>query len=1101
MCGYEAVADSCLDAYWEEITFTDLEDPEYRPGKSGKIEWAIPKYNGTKESPNKELLMKSDIVRIGGHDWQIKFYPRGNDSDYLSVYVECMSIAAEGSKKKDRADAEAKESENSTKSTSEIPPPAAEPVGFQHTPLPLMNLEQVPKRQSVAAQVCVVLYNPDEPRVNYNRTCLHRFCPYSPDWGWTRFHGPHFQIGHRHRGQRQALLRNDKLAFRAYIRVMDDDTGCLWEHPTRDNPWDSFSMTGLQSLVSGPQTSKAYVPAISSWMLLRPFRTLLYQINTPDLANAERMKPKPMIGALQKILYSLRTLPPTSTNDNGWRQPVSLEDIMDAFSWYGIENLLNKVDVVEAWEVIRTKLEEELYGTPLYDQLEALFGRAKDRTTGLPTYKVSLEGVSNMQEAIDDSADIVAPNRTPPVLLQVELERQKFDMSSRSWKRVVQKIKLVDHIVLKDCGYTLYGIITQTDGLQSGLFNAVLRPNGPGGNWYQFSDKKDFSDGKEEQLVVCLSKKQAVDQFEGFASPKPQEVKESSVAYIVLYIRDDVSEEAFFANSEPAWEPPKWVVEEVNEDRGMGSPRDIPEGHYDPEQPSIAPTTTEANPEVTDSTIDLQIFNSKVFLAHEGPGFVNLYDKLPSGENMVQSITVNSKADWMAVRDKIASVTAVRDPRQVKFWVMDPSISYLKPDIRSAVPYPPDSRLNVLPSAVEDWSAEGRLWYHILDEASLPSLNTPSEKANDLAGQITATTNLQPIGWASTSQPPPPANLGEDTLMSEAEDDLPITILAVPQNNAIDRLAAIMGTDELNGNLSAAPPPPPGMNANPLVPAPPGPARGEIYFFLKRFEPATQKLVPIGSYIVKRGSRVDHTVHKILNVPKEASIAMYEEQTIAFASPLRRRKTFDDLSLPNGSIIIVQQGAPSDTSELSARAAFPDPATYLANLAEDRKFPHRREGVFALDYFGSEHYRGQVRAHMPHGEGTKIYFNGDAYTGAFQLGKRHGKGQMVYANGDSYIGSWERDQTHGDGVYTEAATKNTYSGGWKEGKRHGEGVTHWKLAQEAERLCRICWEESAEAAFYDCGHVVACMNCARRVDQCPVCRKRVLSALKLYYVT
>jgi hypothetical protein len=30
--------------------------------------------------------------------------------------------------------------------------------------------------------------------------------------------------------------------------------------------------------------------------------------------------------------------------------------------------------------------------------------------------------------------------------------------------------------------------------------------------------------------------------------------------------------------------------------------------------------------------------------------------------------------------------------------------------------------------------------------------------------------------------------------------------------------------------------------------------------------------------------------------------------------------------------------------------------------------------------------------------------------------------------------------------------------------------------------------------------VVACLMCAREVQNCPVCRKRVLSAMKLYYV-
>jgi len=38
------------------------------------------------------VVMKSEIVTIGGHQWQIKFYPKGNDSDYLSVYLECLSV-------------------------------------------------------------------------------------------------------------------------------------------------------------------------------------------------------------------------------------------------------------------------------------------------------------------------------------------------------------------------------------------------------------------------------------------------------------------------------------------------------------------------------------------------------------------------------------------------------------------------------------------------------------------------------------------------------------------------------------------------------------------------------------------------------------------------------------------------------------------------------------------------------------------------------------------------------------------------------------------------------------------------------------------------
>src|ERR1700744_2844264 len=88
-----------IDDYWEKRTFTEMENPEYKPGATGRIHWTIDHYNGTKDKPNKELVMYSDKVNVGGYDWHIKFYPRGNDSDYLSVYVECASLLSKDPKK------------------------------------------------------------------------------------------------------------------------------------------------------------------------------------------------------------------------------------------------------------------------------------------------------------------------------------------------------------------------------------------------------------------------------------------------------------------------------------------------------------------------------------------------------------------------------------------------------------------------------------------------------------------------------------------------------------------------------------------------------------------------------------------------------------------------------------------------------------------------------------------------------------------------------------------------------------------------------------------------------------------------------------------
>ena len=104
---------------------------------------------------------------------------------------------------------------------------------------------------------------------------------------------------------------------------------------------------------------------------------------------------------------------------------------------------------------------------------------------------------------------------------------------------------------------------------------------------------------------------------------------------------------------------------------------------------------------------------------------------------------------------------------------------------------------------------------------------------------------------------------------------------------------------------------------------------------------------------------------------------------------------------------------------------------------------------------------------------------------------------MIYANKDVYEGNWADNEPHGKGVMTYEKTKNVYDGGWKKGKRHGEGTMHFKVADEQEKLCQVCYEEEMNALFYACGHVCACEGCARQVDQCMICRERVRGVVKV----
>jgi hypothetical protein len=49
-------------------------------------------------------------------------------------------------------------------------------------------------------------------------------------------------------------------------------------------------------------------------------------------------------------------------------------------------------------------------------------------------------------------------------------------------------------------------------------------------------------------------------------------------------------------------------------------------------------------------------------------------------------------------------------------------------------------------------------------------------------------------------------------------------------------------------------------------------------------------------------------------------------------------------------------------------------------------------------------------------------------------------------------------------------------------------------------LCRICMDDDCviDTVFLPCCHRVACNQCARKLDHCPICRARVKRILKTF---
>ncbi|KAK5151519.1 hypothetical protein LTR04_006591 [Oleoguttula sp. CCFEE 6159] len=1152
---------SALDhAHWEKVTFFDLHDPEHQPGDSGRIDWTIENYNGTKDHPNKELLMRSPTVRVGGHDWQIKFYPRGNDSEYLSIYVECVSLvsekgrddkparngdhlveaaAGEDEKRVDRSELLGDE-RNTIHSMKNIPLPIVQPSGAK----------PVRGRSSVAAQVSVVLYNPNEPRVNYFKTGAHRFCPKSPDWGWTRFHVSYYEIHHRHYRQRQALLRNDKLAFRCYIRVTNDTTGCLWEHPSRDNPWDSFAMTGLQGLsasVSRPLPGGNLVSAVSSWMLFRPFRELLYDIRVPGPGTETRSRPKPVIQALQRVLFEMRA---RYQPGNG---PVDLESLRDALRWYGIGDSIDDMDVIETWETLRTKIGHEVVGTNFEERLSILFGEIKDRRLGVPHYRISVENYSSIQAAVTATRGLVPSKFSSktkagghPYLLSIELERQKFDTNTRTWKRLLKRMKLDETIIVDGVYYTLYGFIAHRGGLQSNLYHSVLRPGGREGKWYTYQD------GKEGNHVVCLTRKEAIRAHEGSSVAK----ESTPLAYVVMYIRNDVLDSV--PEAEHVWDGSQWIAKEgTTSCNPVGflatcsvAPPITAEAHEaGVVSRNVAKDMTEDNSTTgcvsnrvreDIATVTVRVFDSRLVLQHDGPGVLDIFGINWSSERYVYNLSMDANATAKDIRMRLASIVeGVKDPKQCRLWVLDsahgtlacPTILHLSLD---------DPKLSVggtwTLKDVRERCPEYRLLLHVFDlkdmkgpvlthSSTLTSVQTMHNAAswafpnsvhgqasNDQAADASEATALRHgVAWAEDT---PMSGSGED-------DETAPVVLEVASNGSYiphgSRNAETNAFVDLNASLPAMPAYLMDRTAVVAVDAVPNGAPtvhwplppqifdddfGNIYFILKTFDAENQTLKSHGGYSANLDDRVDTTTSEILDTLRPFELFREDKLSACYAIRSNRRFNQEDFGGSQTPIVIAQFSVSDAVREaVTARGDFVDVNEYLKYRCDLMNHPSTLNGFFTLDYFSDEYYQGNLWKGFRHGHGTHIGFNNDSYTGTFVMNHRHGQGRMTFANGDVYDGAWVNGLQHGHGTFTEAKTGNVYTGGWKEGKKHGEGVTQWKVAADQQKCCQMCYEGEMEAAFYDCGHVCACLACARRVEQCPVCRKRVLAAVKLYFVT
>lgn len=518
---------SALDeSYWHNTTFTDVDDPEITVVETATIDWAIPAYNGTREKPISADVMRSDVVRIGGYDWQIKFYPHGRRSEYPSAYLENVTMAS---------------------------PEFEETEDFEQPPLPFLECQpKVKKRRSVAAQLSVVLYNPSEPRVHNHRTEAHQFHKKSSDIGWKYFtRYPRSQIALRQHGMRKALLSDDKLAVRAYIRVLHDPTGCLWDSSQKTAD-EMTQITGLRPFAK----SLPYIAAAIPLLHFSPFRDFIKDLRLSGQ----------FCDYFQNVLFKMFTR--RRSAHFGRTGTVVVSDAMEAL--YRLRAVLLQ-DSGQSVEIVRK-----------FNELVGDFHPERNYACG--ANRLDTKNNPSLQSAVNKHTSLL----NTPQLLTLELTRQEHDKEQRKWKKITNRVDVPDHLEVSGQEYTLFAFITHCGHLQSARYNTYVRPHGVAQGWYAYRDGR----------VDRMTEKQARAKHSGVTAPEGQNAAlddgydspydefhspDGEVTCAVMYARKDVRLQPSDVQVET------WLPEELRKEyeRVIADPPNSAAHEYIPEKHGV----------------------------------------------------------------------------------------------------------------------------------------------------------------------------------------------------------------------------------------------------------------------------------------------------------------------------------------------------------------------------------------------------------------------------------------------------------------------------------------------------------------------------------
>ena len=542
-----------------------------------------------------------------------------------------------------------------------------------------------------AAQIGCIMFNRNDPKVQYNCKACHYFCKGNEDWGWVRFHGPWETLHNRRDEHTRPLLQNDSVEIIAFVRTVHDYTGSLWWHSPHENisDWDNVVKTGYRGMSSQLAQSSALnstlVAALAPWVHLKPFQALILGMPLSHANDKPRTKPLPLFAALLSLLTKLKAGDQgDSHNSTGCMdQAVSITSIEDAIGWHGwdtdlkAQDVLKDADVIRIWEALRylLNLEASNSSNDQHDGSDVLdfISTVRPRVLYGANNHIALFSIRNTQGILDDyvrgNSTVVPWEGFPselclsskaPLLLQMELPRQIFDADLNRWKRSTHKIELNETILLMQGGgaleYTLYGMVVHAGHLELANYYSIIRPRGPNSPWTQYARTPQGD-------IKLLTKQQAIDAHQGTGDSSEGT---EPIAYIVMYIRSDALADMLpdlVANSDPM------VVDDQSRAENTDGPN-YQKASYNPVD-IVNPWPKQSKELSVPETCTIEVYTSEILDDYSDRGFYDIW-QLQSQRAKVAELDVSRTTTIRAMRERLVTqynLAAV--PEQCRLWLMN----------------------------------------------------------------------------------------------------------------------------------------------------------------------------------------------------------------------------------------------------------------------------------------------------------------------------------------------------------------------------------------------------------------------------------------------